>query len=57
MSFGTEDRPADKAVPPNDKVYPFIKFRGMDIRDLHVHKNDAPVAPQVHPPFNPVENS
>ena len=38
-SFGTENRQADKVVPPNEKVFDFIKFRGIDIRDLHVHKS------------------
>lgn len=38
MSYGTENRSAEKFVPANPKVWPFIKFRGSDIRDLHVHK-------------------
>ena len=57
-SFGTENRQADKVVPPNDKTYDFIKFRGIDIRDLHVHKsedaaNAAMQPPQMRPPPPP----
>lgn len=36
-SFGTEHRPVPQFVPPADTIYPFIKFRGSDINDLHIH--------------------
>ena len=35
-SFGTEDRPAPKHIPPRNETYEFIIFRGSDIKDLHV---------------------
>ena len=35
-SFGTEDRPAPKAIPPRNETYEFIIFRGSDIKDLVV---------------------
>ncbi len=39
-SFGTEDRPVTKHIPPRNETYEFIIFRGSDIKDLHV--SDVP---------------
>jgi protein LSM14 len=47
VSYGTETRAAEKFVPANPKVWPFIKFRGMDIRDLHVHKPAEPPEDEI----------
>eukprot|EP00616_Rhizochromulina_sp_CCMP1243_P009019 CAMPEP_0118964054 /NCGR_PEP_ID=MMETSP1173-20130426/1830_1 /TAXON_ID=1034831 /ORGANISM="Rhizochromulina marina cf, Strain CCMP1243" /LENGTH=421 /DNA_ID=CAMNT_0006912475 /DNA_START=104 /DNA_END=1370 /DNA_ORIENTATION=- len=44
-SFGTEDREAPIAVKPSQDVHEFVKFRGMDIRDLHVHQEPAGATP------------
>lgn len=47
--YGTEDRPAEREIPPSTEIFPFIKFSGRDVIDLTVvekantEKQDSPL--------------
>ncbi len=44
-SFGTEGRPAERAVAPHPDMFNFIVFRACDIKDIRV--NEEPKAPET----------
>lgn len=39
-SFGTEDRKAEKFIPPSQQKYGFIVFRGSDVKDIKVAEEE-----------------
>jgi len=50
-SFGTEDRKADKFIPPSPQRFDYIVFRGSDVKDIKVaeeqKENQQPTPPSV----------
>ena len=48
-SYGTEDRPVPKPIPPRSEVYEYIIFRGSDIKDLNVSE----MPKEEEPPMDP----
>ncbi|KAJ3185653.1 hypothetical protein HDU87_000277 [Geranomyces variabilis] len=50
QSWGTEGRRGNPAeeLPPNDETFPYVVFRGADVKDLHVMTApEVPPAPRV----------
>jgi len=49
-SYGTEDRSAERQVPPRDEIFEYIIFRAGDIKDLIVDDPPASIAPGLADP-------
>jgi len=49
-SYGTEDRPAERQVPPREEIFEYIIFRANDIKDLIVDDPPASIAPGLADP-------
>jgi len=43
-SFGTEDRPTDRPMPPREEEYEYIIFRATDLKDIRVLEPPKPQA-------------
>jgi len=43
-SFGTEDRPTDRPMPPREEEYEYIIFRATDLKDIRVLEPPNPQA-------------
>jgi protein LSM14 len=51
-SCGTEDRPAERVLPPREEIYDYIVFRATDIQDLKVSEPPKEAEP-AKPPADP----
>jgi len=49
-SYGTEDRSAERVVPPREEIFEYIIFRAGDIKDLIVDDPPASIAPGLADP-------
>jgi protein LSM14 len=50
-SYGTEGRRGGDEIPPSETVYPYVVFRGSDVKDLKVEESAK--KPEPPPPVVP----